>query len=94
MAAPKIRSDFHVLVVGAGSVGLLIAQRLKHLGIKCTVFEREKYLNERSRDWSFGIYCTYISELILLSKAMLTPNSVQGPRIGSRSAFRIRSTAN
>lgn len=26
------------------------------LGIKCTVFERESYLNQRSRDWSFGIY--------------------------------------
>ena len=47
--------DFHVLVIGAGSVGLLIAQRLKTLGIKCTVFEREHYLNERPRDWSFAI---------------------------------------
>ncbi|CAD6593135.1 MAG: hypothetical protein ASARMPREDX12_006858 [Alectoria sarmentosa] len=26
------------------------------LGIKCTAFERESYLNQRSRDWSFGIY--------------------------------------
>ncbi|KAL8954103.1 MAG: hypothetical protein Q9222_000082 [Ikaeria aurantiellina] len=24
--------------------------------IKCTVFERENYINERSRDWTFGIY--------------------------------------
>ena len=56
MASPKNKSDFHVLVIGAGSVGLLIAQRLKSLGIKCTVFERENYLNERARDWSFGIY--------------------------------------
>ena len=29
MAAPDEKSNFHVLVVGAGSVGLLIAQRLK-----------------------------------------------------------------
>ena len=56
MASPNNESNFHVLVIGAGSVGLLIAQRLKSLGIKCTVFERENYLNERSRDWSFGIY--------------------------------------
>ena len=56
MASLKSKSDFSVLVIGAGSVGLLIAQRLKSLGIKCTVFERETYLNERSRDWSFGIY--------------------------------------
>ena len=26
------------------------------LGIKCTVFERESFLNQRPRDWSFGIY--------------------------------------
>lgn len=56
MPAATEKSHFHVLVIGAGSVGLLIAQRLKILGIKCTVFEREHYLNERTRDWSFGIY--------------------------------------
>ena len=56
MAVLNNKSNFHVLVIGAGSVGLLIAQRLKSLGIKCTVFERENHLNERSRDWSFGIY--------------------------------------
>lgn len=61
-----------------GSVGLLIAQRLKmvlprispsiiltynpfladvlKVGTKCTVFERESYLNQRRRDWSFGLY--------------------------------------
>lgn len=54
--AASDKSSFHVLIVGAGSVGLLIAQRLKSLGIKYTVFERESYLNERARDWSFGIY--------------------------------------
>lgn len=56
MAAPNDRSNFHVLIIGAGSVGLLIAQRLKSLEIKCTVFERENFLNERSRDWSYGLY--------------------------------------
>lgn len=55
MAALDRKSDFHVLVIGAGSVGLLIAQRLKMLGIECTVLEREQYPNERPRDWSFGI---------------------------------------
>lgn len=55
MMARNDNSDFHVLVIGAGTVGLLIAQRLKILGVKCTVFEREHYLNERPRDWSFAI---------------------------------------
>ena len=26
------------------------------LGISCTVYEREEYLNTRARNWSFGIY--------------------------------------
>ena len=56
MAGSIEKSDFHVLVIGAGSVGLLIAQRLKTLGISYTVFERERFLNERPRDWSFGLY--------------------------------------
>ncbi|CAF9902785.1 MAG: hypothetical protein HETSPECPRED_000005 [Heterodermia speciosa] len=47
--------QFHALIVGAGSVGCLIAQRCKTLNIRCTLFERENYLNERRRDWNFGI---------------------------------------
>ena len=31
-------------------------QTLKQIGVKCTIFEREQYLNERGRDWGFGIY--------------------------------------
>lgn len=72
MAAPNKKSDFHVLVVGAGSVGLLIAQRLKILGIKCTVFEREYYLNERPRDWSFGIYWAQSSLTECLPNSLLS----------------------
>lgn len=33
----------------------LLADTYK-LGIKCTIFDREAHLNQRSRDWSFGIY--------------------------------------
>ena len=87
MAGPNNKSDFHVLVVGAGSVGLLIAQRLKTLGIRCTVFERETYLNERSRDWSFGIYwaqnwlteCLPGSLLAKMSTAQVDPSRAPDP---------------
>ena len=87
MAAPEDRSDFHVLVIGAGPVGLLIAQRLKMLGIKCTVFERERYLNERPRDWSFGIFwaqsslreCLPISLLSRLNTAQIDPLRTPSP---------------
>ena len=33
-----------------------ISAETLQLGIKCTVFERESFLNQRPRDWSFGIY--------------------------------------
>lgn len=87
MAGPNMTSEFHVLVIGAGSVGLLIAQRLKTLGIKCTVFERENFLNERSRDWSFGIYwaqnwlteCLPTSLLAKLNTAQVDPLRIPGP---------------
>ncbi|KAG8531886.1 uncharacterized protein KY384_003522 [Bacidia gigantensis] len=49
-------AGFHVLIIGAGSVGLLLAQRLKVLDIPCTVYEREVHLNARGRNWNFGIY--------------------------------------
>ncbi|KAL9020503.1 MAG: hypothetical protein Q9185_002276 [Variospora sp. 1 TL-2023] len=35
---------------------VLQCQRGKPLSIKCTLFERENYLNERLRDWNFGVY--------------------------------------
>lgn len=71
MAETNNKPDIHVLVIGAGSVGLLIAQRLKTLGIKFTIFEREHYLNERPRDWSFGIYWAQSSLLECLPKSLL-----------------------
>ncbi|KAI9879127.1 MAG: hypothetical protein M1830_009514 [Pleopsidium flavum] len=45
-----------VLVIGAGSAGLLIAQGLRKLGIPCTVFEQDATPHARQRDWNFGIY--------------------------------------
>lgn len=98
-----------------GSVGLLIAQRLKtvllgifptiiityipsssalspadtlKLGIRCTVFERESYLNQRSRDWSFGIYWAqgHLGECLpeplraKLSTATVDPSRTPSPK--------------
>ncbi|KAK4033463.1 hypothetical protein C8A01DRAFT_40065 [Parachaetomium inaequale] len=45
-----------VLVVGAGSAGLLLAQVFKKAGINATVFERDESPTARPRDWNFGIY--------------------------------------
>ncbi|KIM96787.1 hypothetical protein OIDMADRAFT_169581 [Oidiodendron maius Zn] len=53
---PDQTHDLHVLIAGAGSAGLLVAQVLKRLNIACTVFEQDASPYERPRDWNFGIY--------------------------------------
>ncbi|KAL9095651.1 MAG: hypothetical protein Q9165_002083 [Trypethelium subeluteriae] len=46
----------HVLVIGAGITGLLIAQGLKKAGIRCTIFEAEpSAAHYRSREWGMSI---------------------------------------
>ncbi|THU96340.1 FAD/NAD(P)-binding domain-containing protein [Dendrothele bispora CBS 962.96] len=45
-----------VLIIGAGSAGLLMAHSLKKLGISYTVFEQDAAIDARRRDWSFGVY--------------------------------------
>ncbi|ROV90639.1 hypothetical protein VMCG_10041 [Cytospora schulzeri] len=50
------KGSINVMVIGAGSGGRLIAQGLRKAGIPCTVFEQDASLDERSRDWDFGIY--------------------------------------
>ncbi|PMD32036.1 FAD/NAD(P)-binding domain-containing protein [Hyaloscypha variabilis F] len=49
-------NDLHVLIVGGGSAGLLIAQVLQKVNITCTVFEQDITPFARPRDWNFGIY--------------------------------------
>lgn len=45
-----------VLIIGAGSAGLLMAHVLKKAGIEATVFEQDASPTARPRDWSFGVY--------------------------------------
>ncbi|KAJ5674770.1 uncharacterized protein N7477_004704 [Penicillium maclennaniae] len=49
---------FHVIIVGAGTTGLLIAQGLKKAGISATVYEKysdDKY-QERSGKWTMALH--------------------------------------
>ncbi|KAK6368209.1 hypothetical protein LTS17_009950 [Exophiala oligosperma] len=53
-----VKTNFEVIVVGAGASGLLIAQGLKLNGIKATVYERESattYLT-RPREWGMSLH--------------------------------------
>ncbi|KAA6406834.1 MAG: hypothetical protein FRX48_09332 [Lasallia pustulata] len=53
----KGQSDaFHVLVIGAGITGLLLAQGLTKAGFRCSVFERETAAQYRPREWTMGLH--------------------------------------
>lgn len=49
-------SPAHVLIIGAGITGLLIAQGLKEQGIRFTIFEAETATAERPREWTMGVH--------------------------------------
>lgn len=50
-----LRSTPHVLIVGAGSTGLLVAQGLKKIGVAFSIFEARPNTNH-VRDWSMGFH--------------------------------------
>ena len=49
-------SEPHVLIIGAGISGLLVAHGLQKAGIQYTIFETEEYGRFRSREWTMGIH--------------------------------------
>ncbi|KAI9036624.1 uncharacterized protein KD926_001637 [Aspergillus affinis] len=49
-------SDLHILIIGAGITGLLLAQSLKKAGIRYSIFEKEVTLNYRSNEWTMAIH--------------------------------------
>jgi len=56
MALP-IENNIHVLIIGAGVTGLLIAHGLKQAGIHFSIFESEPSASHyRPREWSMGIH--------------------------------------
>ncbi|KAF8853187.1 FAD/NAD(P)-binding domain-containing protein [Acephala macrosclerotiorum] len=48
--------SIHVLIIGAGITGLLIAQGLKAAGIKYTIFESSPSKDTRTREWTLGVH--------------------------------------
>lgn len=60
--------NFEVLVIGAGSTGLLLAQGLKKHGIKFQIFEREdaQTYQARPREWGMTLHwaAKYITECL------------------------------
>ncbi|KAL2016598.1 hypothetical protein VTK56DRAFT_3255 [Thermocarpiscus australiensis] len=50
------QESLRVIVIGAGSAGLLMGQVFKKAGIDVTVFEKDESPYARPRDWNFGVY--------------------------------------
>ncbi|KAH9211598.1 hypothetical protein DL95DRAFT_510811 [Leptodontidium sp. 2 PMI_412] len=59
----------HVIIIGAGITGLLIAQGLKASGIKYTIFDEEPTPEIRKREWTLNLHFAS-SDL----KKLLLPN--------------------
>ncbi|KAK0102597.1 hypothetical protein ONS95_006206 [Cadophora gregata] len=59
----------HVLIIGAGITGLLIAQGLKRAGIKYSIFDEEVSPEIRKREWTLNLHSAR-SDL----KKLLTPD--------------------
>ncbi|PYH58512.1 FAD/NAD(P)-binding domain-containing protein [Aspergillus niger CBS 101883] len=55
MTVPNSK-DAHVLIIGAGITGLILAQSLKKAGIRYSIFEKEVSMNYRSNEWTMAIH--------------------------------------
>ena len=61
----------HVLIIGAGITGLLLAQTLKKNSIPCTVFERDPDPDFRGRGWGLTIHWSLPQFLALLPQHLI-----------------------
>lgn len=56
----------HILIIGAGITGLVLAQALKKHGIAFTIFERDAHVAARGRGWGLTIHWSLDTFLSLL----------------------------
>lgn len=49
-------SEPHVLIIGAGLTGLLIAHGLQKAGIRYSIFESEESATYRPKEWTMGVH--------------------------------------
>ncbi|CBF71386.1 hypothetical protein AN6750.2 [Aspergillus nidulans FGSC A4] len=59
-----------VLIVGAGSTGLALAQGLKKAGIPCIIVEKNPSIDAQNRDWNMGLHWGAESLQTLMPEAM------------------------
>ena len=61
----------HILIIGAGITGLVLAQALKMNGIPFTVFERDPSVSFRGRGWGLTIHWSLDAFLSLLPQHLI-----------------------
>lgn len=61
----------HVLIIGGGITGLLLAQALKKSDVQFTVFERDPTLSHRGRGWGLTIHWALDSFISLLPQHLI-----------------------
>lgn len=69
-AAPE-REPPHILIIGAGITGLVLAQALKKHGIPFTIFERDAHVAARGRGWGLTIHWSLDTFLSLLPQHII-----------------------
>lgn len=53
---PSSSCEPHILIIGAGITGLVLAQALKKESIPFTIFERDPHVSFRGRGWGLTIH--------------------------------------
>lgn len=96
-ATPSCRS--HVLIIGGGIIGLLLAQALKKSDVPFTVFERDPTLSHRGRGWGLTIhwaldrFTSLLPQHLIdrLSEAHVYPEASMSDENGNFMFFDVRS---
>lgn len=61
----------HIIIIGAGINGLVLAQALKKNGIPYTVFEQDSSVSARGRGWGLTIHWSLDTFISLLPKHLV-----------------------
>ncbi|KAF8253083.1 FAD/NAD(P)-binding domain-containing protein [Wilcoxina mikolae CBS 423.85] len=56
MGDDAFRNNPHVLIIGAGIVGVALAQALRKASIPFTIFERDAHINARGQGWALAFH--------------------------------------
>lgn len=70
-AVPAPSHQAHVLIIGAGITGVVLAQALRKHGIAFTIFERDRDVSARGRGWGLTIHWSLDTFISLLPQHLV-----------------------